>query len=51
MIVHWFIEPVSYGKESAFDIEIPFHNNVVLQGFVARHFDISMKNKNVCKIV
>lgn len=38
MIVHWFIEPVSYGKESAYDIESPFHSNNVVQCFVARHF-------------
>ena len=33
MIVHWFIEAVCGGKESAFDIETPFHSNNMQQNF------------------
>ena len=44
MIVHWFIEPVSYGKESASDIENPFENKNVPHSFVTRRSRQTSKN-------
>ena len=44
MIVHWFIEPVSYCKESASDIENPFENKNVPHSIVTRRSRQTSKN-------
>ena len=47
MIVHWFIEPVSYGKESASDIENPFENKKCATQFCYKTLETDFKELKI----
>ena len=50
MIVHWFIEPVSYGKESASDIENPFENKKCATQFCYKTLETDFKELRYLQI-
>ena len=47
MIVHWFIEPVSYCKESASDIENPFQNQKCATQFCFKTLETDFKELKI----